>query len=123
MLKHDVWVLPEYLSFYHHRISSAGALGNTVHAGADRHRLYNQKIRNDLIRHAAGENGENRIAVTIPMEVQELAQNEFNHILWRLWQLEGAINGLRGQRPKWRRELSVWFRRWRNRLLGRTVEG
>lgn len=123
VLKHDVWVLPEYLSFYHHRISSAGALGNTVHAGADRHRLYNQKIRNDLIRHAAGENGENRIAVTIPMEVQELAQNEFNHILWRLWQLEGAINGLRGQRPKWRRELSVWFRRWRNRLLGPTVEG
>lgn len=123
ILKHDVWVIPEFLSFYHHRVSSTGALGNTVHAGADRHRLYNQKIRNDLIRKIAGENGENRIAVTIPMEVQELTQNEFNHISWRLWQMEEAIKGLRHERPRWRKNISLSFRRWRNRLLGRAIEG
>nr|WP_236765603.1 glycosyltransferase [Agrobacterium tumefaciens] len=123
ILKHDVWVIPEFLSFYHHRVSSTGALGNTVHAGADRHRLYNQKIRNDLIRQVAGENGENRIAVTIPMEVQELTQNEFSHILWRLWQMEEAIKSLRHERPRWRQNISRSFRRWRNRVLGRAIEG
>lgn len=123
LLKHDVWVVPEFLSFYHHRVSSTGALGNTVHAGADRHRLYNQKIRNDLIRTVAGQNGENRMAITIPMEVQELTQNEFNHILWRLWQMEEVIKSLRYERPRWRQNISRSFRRWRNRVLGRVIEG
>ncbi|MCZ7891831.1 glycosyltransferase [Agrobacterium salinitolerans] len=123
LLKHDVWVVPEFLSFYHHRVSSTGALGNTVHAGADRHRLYNQKIRNDLIRKVAGQNGENRMAITIPMEVQELTQNEFNHVLWRLWQMEEAVKSLRYERPRWRQTISRSFRRWRNRVLGRAIEG
>ncbi|MCZ7857773.1 glycosyltransferase [Agrobacterium salinitolerans] len=119
LMMHDVWILPEYLSFYHQRVSATGELGNTIHAGITQHRLYHQKMRNDLVRQAAGESGERRIAITIPAEIQEFTQNEVYHILWRLGQMEAAIHGLRPVRPKWRHELSVWFRRWRNRLLRR----
>ncbi|UXT97967.1 glycosyltransferase family 2 protein [Agrobacterium tumefaciens] len=119
ILKHDIWILPEYLSFYHHRVSASGALGNTVHAGQNRHRLYSQQIRNELIRKAVGEDGHHRFSVTIPSEIQELTQNEFNHILWKLGQLEWAINNRKVERPKWRRKLSTGFRRVRNFLLRR----
>lgn len=117
--KHDIWVLPEYLSFYHHRMSASGSLGNTVHAGQNRHRLYNQKIRNDLIRKAMGEDGDSRFSLAIPSEIQELSQNEFNHILWKLGQLEWAINNRKPERSKWRKDLSRGFRRVRNFLLRR----
>ncbi len=119
ILKHDVWILPEYLSFYHHRVSAAGALGNTVHSGQNKHRLYSQKIRNDHIRKAVGEDGRLRFNVTIPSEIQELSTNEFNHILWKLGQLEGAIQNIKFPRSKWRKKVSAAFRRVRNFLLRR----
>ncbi|MCA3559675.1 MAG: glycosyltransferase [Aestuariivirga sp.] len=84
LLKYDIWVHAEYLSFYHHREAAKGALGNTVHAGAHLHRLYGQKIRNDRIRAAAGQDGCNLMLMMIPMEVQEHTQNEIGDVLWKL---------------------------------------
>ncbi|MBS0259318.1 MAG: glycosyltransferase family 2 protein [Proteobacteria bacterium] len=119
ILRHDIWIMPEYLSFYHHRVTAAGALSNTVHSGQSRHKLYGQKIRNDLIRKAVGKDSSLRFSVTIPSEIQELSTNEFNHILWKLGQLEGAINNMRAGRPRWRKKLSSAFRQVRNFVLRR----
>jgi FkbM family methyltransferase len=92
VLRHDVWVNPEYLSFYHHRVSATGQLGNTVHAGRNRHLLYGQKIRNERIRAAAGHDTRNLALLSLPMEIHELSKNEFSHVLWRLWQMESKAN-------------------------------
>jgi FkbM family methyltransferase len=92
LLKHDVWVHDEYLSFYHHRVSASGALGNTVHSGASAHRLYANKIRNERIRAAAGGDARQLMLLSIPMEIQELTQSQFEHVLWRIWQLENGAN-------------------------------
>jgi glycosyltransferase involved in cell wall biosynthesis len=92
LLKHDVWVHAEYLSFYHQRNSASGALANAVHSGASAHRLYANGIRNDRIRAAAGSDAKQLMLLSIPMEIQELAKNEFGHILWRLWQIERGEN-------------------------------
>lgn len=93
LLKHDVWVHAEYLSFYHHRTAASGSLGNTVHAGAQRHRLYNQKIRNERVRRAAREDMRNLMLLEVPMETQETCQNEFQHLQWKIWQLELKFEG------------------------------
>ncbi|MCZ7851180.1 glycosyltransferase [Agrobacterium salinitolerans] len=118
VLKHDVWILPEYLSFYHHRVSATGAMGNTVHAGASRHRLYSQKIRNELIRKSAGPDGSNRFLLTIPMELQEQSQDQYGGVLSRLHTLESMVSQ-KASRPKWRKKLSSTFRKVRNFVLRR----
>jgi FkbM family methyltransferase len=87
-LLHDVWVHTEYLAFYHHRVSAGGSIGNSTRTGADKHRLYNQKIRNELIRRAALPDAMNRLSLVIPMEVLE----KVNHSIWMLYQLEGIMN-------------------------------
>ncbi len=119
VLKHDIWILPEYLSFYHHRVSATGAMGNTVHAGASRHRLYSQKIRNELIRKSAGPDGSNRFLVTIPMELQERSIDQHGSVLNRLHTLEWLVSQKAPQRPKWRKKLSSAFRKVRNFVLRR----
>ncbi|MGI9393976.1 MAG: glycosyltransferase, partial [Boseongicola sp.] len=52
-LKHDVWVHPELLAFYHLRHSASGALGNTVIAGKSKHIIYNTYLRNSWLRESA----------------------------------------------------------------------
>ena len=92
LLKHDVWVHAEYLSFYHQRIAASGTLGNTIHSGVSAHRLYANRIRNERIRAAAGSDTRQLMLLSIPMEIQELTKNEFGHVLWRLWQIESGEN-------------------------------
>ena len=53
LLQHDIWMLPEPMAFYHHRMNATGALGNTIYAGYDTHMAYrnlllNQWLRDDL---------------------------------------------------------------------------
>ncbi|WP_172792742.1 glycosyltransferase [Liberibacter crescens] len=105
ILKHDIWVLPEYLSFYHHRTSASGALSNTIYCGHKQHKLYTQKIRNDLIRKAVGEDGRFTFNMTVLSEIQEL--------------LDWSIHNRSVEQPKWRKKLSTVFRRVRNFLLRR----
>ena len=59
MLKRDIWVLPETLAFYHHRLNSTGSLGNSVIAGVSKHHLYRACLENKWLREDidAGKNG------------------------------------------------------------------
>ncbi|MFS1808982.1 hypothetical protein, partial [Bacillus anthracis] len=87
MLQHDIWVHPEFLAFYHHRISATGSMGNTVHAGAHLHRAYNQILRNKWIRSDLnGTNGNTRTAILLALEIQESLKSElpnFNNSTYR----------------------------------------
>ncbi len=47
----DIYVVSHALAFYHHRVAASGHLGNSVIAGSTTHELYNQYLRNELLRH------------------------------------------------------------------------
>lgn len=81
VLQYDIWVHPEYLAFYHHRISATGAMGNTVHAGAHLHRTYRQIIRNNWIRADLNSaNASHRMAMLIGMELQDDFKTGFHQL-------------------------------------------
>jgi glycosyltransferase involved in cell wall biosynthesis len=81
VLRHDIWVHPEYLAFYHHRTTATGAMGNTIHAGAHMHRAYRQILRNKWIRaDLNGASGSNRMAMIIGMEIQDEIKTEFHQL-------------------------------------------
>jgi glycosyltransferase involved in cell wall biosynthesis len=46
MMEYDLWMLPESLAFYHHRIDAVGDMGNSVNAGLDKHVTYRKIIEN-----------------------------------------------------------------------------
>lgn len=47
----DVEVLPMALANYHHRLpTNSGSYGNSIHAGSDRHALWDSRIRNKHLR-------------------------------------------------------------------------
>lgn len=53
MCRHDIFIVPQFLAFYHHRVSDQGVYGNSIHANRSRHELYatllkNEWLRNDL---------------------------------------------------------------------------
>jgi glycosyltransferase involved in cell wall biosynthesis len=50
MLENEIWILPESLAFYHHRVGLTGSLGNSVHAGVDKHLLYRKILENRWLR-------------------------------------------------------------------------
>lgn len=82
ILLHDIWIHPEFLAFYHHRVSATGSMGNTVHAGAHLHRAYNQTLRNKWVRSDLnGANGNTRTAILLTLELQESLKNEIQNII------------------------------------------
>jgi glycosyltransferase involved in cell wall biosynthesis len=51
LLKYDVYVIPQYLAFYHWRSrSESGVLGNSVTGDVDRHRFVRQLLLNKWLR-------------------------------------------------------------------------
>lgn len=50
MTRKDIWVLPETLAFYHHRLTATGSLGNSVIAGLNKHHLYRIYLENKWLR-------------------------------------------------------------------------
>ncbi len=122
-LKHDIWMIPDYLSFYHHRVSATGSLGNTVHAGVSKHQLYNRLIQNNLIRDAVGPTGDNRMSLMLLTELRRFSEDRMWHlervIDHRIWHLEGLIQNRKLNRPRWRKKLSMWFRHQKERVLKR----
>lgn len=50
MRKKDIWVLPETLAFYHHRLTATGSLGNSVIEGEKKHHLYRVYLENKWLR-------------------------------------------------------------------------
>lgn len=135
VLAHDVWVHPEHLAFYHHRMTAGGDLGNSVVAGMDKHKTYAQFIRNGLIRGLLHVRPEERIGLVIPMEIQELAQNEAGRLHWRITQLEEQIRSHmippgdlakswkrnKKDRPEWRQALSRTWLTMRDMVTGRKL--
>lgn len=71
VLKHDIWAHPEFLAFYHHRVTATGAMGNSIHAGLDVHRMYNAILRNRWFREAMRNSPENRILLSLISELQD----------------------------------------------------
>jgi glycosyltransferase involved in cell wall biosynthesis len=49
-MAYDIWVLSEPLANYHFRLGATGAMGNTVIAGVDRHKLFSQILSNRWLR-------------------------------------------------------------------------
>lgn len=81
LLQHDIWVHPEYLAFYHHRVSASGALGNTIHAEVHTHRAYRQILRNKWIRGDLNSaSGSNRMAMLVGMEIQDGFKTELHQL-------------------------------------------
>lgn len=60
MCQYDVYIIPQFLAFYHHRISDQSVYGNSIIAGRTRHDLYATMLKNEWLR---SEINENRIGV------------------------------------------------------------
>lgn len=87
VLQHDIWVHPEYLAFYHHRISATGALGNTIHAGRHLHRAYDKVLRNKWLRSDLnGNSGSGRTAIYLTLEAQENLRTEIRNLQHTMYQ-------------------------------------
>lgn len=106
MLKNDIWIQPEFLSFQHQRVTSPSNAANAAHANAADHRLYQQKVRNDSVRNIVGADGHGRMALVLPTELGELFETEFREVRKSLSKLELKLTPKPPVRPLWRRILS-----------------
>lgn len=50
MARYDIYVIPQVLAFYHHRIADQSVYGNSIIASRSRHESYNQMLRNEWLR-------------------------------------------------------------------------
>jgi len=50
MCRHDIFIVPQFLAFYHHRVSDQGIYGNSIHADRSRHELYATRLKNEWLR-------------------------------------------------------------------------
>ncbi|MDE2387469.1 MAG: glycosyltransferase family 2 protein [Betaproteobacteria bacterium] len=48
--RYDVYIIPQFLAFYHHRITDQSGYGNTIHAGRSQHELYAKMLKNEWLR-------------------------------------------------------------------------
>ena len=120
-LKHDIWIHPEYLAFYHHRVSATGALGNTVHAGVSRHRMYAQILRNKWIRAAANGQDHARMLLLLGMETQDQLNQKFADLCLTL--AATPILRKRKDRSAFRNNLSTWFKSAKMAIIGERRRG
>lgn len=79
VLRHDIWVHPEVLAFYHHRASAKGDMSNSVHAGGHLHLLYRQILRNKWLREELNNpTKSSRMVLSLAMEIQDILGLAFN---------------------------------------------
>jgi len=50
MSRYDIFILPQFLAFYHHRITDQSGYGNSIHAGRSQHELYAKMLKNEWLR-------------------------------------------------------------------------
>lgn len=50
MCRHDVYIIPQFLAFYHHRISDQTVYGNSIIADKSRHDFYATMLKNEWLR-------------------------------------------------------------------------
>lgn len=48
--RYDIYIIPQFLAFYHHRITDQSGYGNTIHAGKSQHELYAKMLKNEWLR-------------------------------------------------------------------------
>lgn len=48
--RYDVYIIPQFLAFYHHRITDQSGYGNSIHAGRNQHELYAKMLKNEWLR-------------------------------------------------------------------------
>lgn len=48
--RYDIFIIPQFLAFYHHRITDQSGYGNTIHAGKNQHELYAKMLKNEWLR-------------------------------------------------------------------------
>lgn len=48
--RYDIYIIPQFLAFYHHRITDQSEYGNTIHAGKSQHELYTKMLKNKWLR-------------------------------------------------------------------------
>ncbi|WGD30338.1 glycosyltransferase [Ancylobacter sp. WKF20] len=106
LMHSDIWMCPEFLSFHHHRSSATGSLGNNVLYGAQKHRLYNQLLRNKIIRTTNNHSGTDIANLIMSMEIYETLKLEFGHLIWKSYQIDNSINALKRPHRKPLRSLT-----------------
>lgn len=72
MARYDITVIPLGLAHYHHRTLSSGDMGNSIYSGTNKHLLYDQFVRNELLRRDLAE-GKSGIGLLVN-ESQRLGQ-------------------------------------------------
>ncbi|MCB1984412.1 MAG: glycosyltransferase family 2 protein [Burkholderiales bacterium] len=56
MSRCDVYIIPQFLAFYHHRITDQSIYGNSIFAGKSRHEFYATMLKNEWLRKDFTEN-------------------------------------------------------------------
>jgi glycosyltransferase involved in cell wall biosynthesis len=57
MCRHDIFIIPQFLAFYHHRVSDQTVYGNSIIADRSRHDLYATMLKNEWLRRDITEHG------------------------------------------------------------------
>lgn len=94
LLKHDIWMLPEAMAFYHHRPSADGAMGNSVISGLDKHRLYRSVLMNRWIREDLAGRGSGLGLFCAGREHIEFFHRDLSQINGRLLAVEERLAGV-----------------------------
>jgi hypothetical protein len=47
---YDIYIIPQVLAFYHHRVDDNSVYGNSIHAGLSIHKKYAQLLKNEWLR-------------------------------------------------------------------------
>ncbi len=50
MSRYDIAIIPQFLAFYHHRLTDQSGYGNSIHAGSSQHELYAKMLKNEWLR-------------------------------------------------------------------------
>jgi len=90
----DIAVLPEALAYYHHRPSVKGSnYGNSVHAGVNKHVVYDAVVRNRIIR-AAIADGNSTLAMLVSSGRNRLALSGAWHRPWLSSRIKAKIKAI-----------------------------
>lgn len=117
MCRYDIFIVPQFLAFYHHRVSDQGIYGNSIHAHRSRHELYATRLKNEWLRkdlRGSGTGIGTHIAMRqavrdLRQRVEELARNTGAQHAQRVPVPSALLQGLIGRRVIRIRQLfSLW---------------
>jgi glycosyltransferase involved in cell wall biosynthesis len=87
MKKHDIYVVPQVLAFYHHRVGDQTIYSNSIFASRSRHEQYAQMLRNEWLRNdiasasvGLGTFGNLRFAIQRALWAEDDLRNALQHV-------------------------------------------